>query len=458
MKHLVVLWLAWLAVAPVAAAQSSRSQTRDIAPPPPLKIPVSAPSSYTKAGSILPPVQTQFPRLSPTLMNTGTLPPPLQTRISPLAPTLVNYPTATFTAFPAASLTGVTASMRQWELSTSAGMGAKLMGTLPSESQTMGDAWRGFGNNIGDKLLNKGLEHSYMAMGGTFNSMANTFRAGRAMTYNSIAEAYQRMGLTSAASLYRGRMAAAMMPTEAGINAAAMGWRIYSGASMVAGAVISGADTFYQTVDRVAKSAQMINPPIFLDTRTSRGWTGAGAYDIPGGHVAYTEELVSGGRGPITRIHEDRVITANGVLTRRVESSIPASSSFERWLNYHYPTGMQWDPSATITTTQTFTSRTMASPSWNSSLYGASFSSVYGIKTLPSMPMWNSSVALPSTWNQFQIRAATAQSYMNGLLNPPSLRMTQSPFTSTYKLPGLTSYRSIPSYSTYTPPSTFGHH
>jgi len=124
-----------------------------------------------------------------------------------------------------------------------------------------------------------------------------------------------------------------------------------------ASAVHTAVDTFYRTADRVGKSMQVMNPPIYLHEKTSYGWRGEGSYAIPGGQVHYQETLVTAGPGPITRTHTDWVTSDTGTYVRTVETKTPVANPFERFMMRHCPVGTYWDPRSTETYTTTWTQR-----------------------------------------------------------------------------------------------------
>jgi hypothetical protein len=116
---------------------------------------------------------------------------------------------------------------------------------------------------------------------------------------------------------------------------------------------MSSAVNFFQTVDYLGTSMQIMNPPIYLDRITPFGSAGAGMFSIPGGRGFYQEKLFTGDPGPIVRWHDDQIFTAQGVYDRTITIKTPATSGFERFMLHHFPLGNYFDPETSIMTYET---------------------------------------------------------------------------------------------------------
>ena len=116
-----------------------------------------------------------------------------------------------------------------------------------------------------------------------------------------------------------------------------------------ASTIVSSGVTFLETVDRMATSMQIMNPPTYLNEKTSWGCKGEGS--MPGGY--YQENLVTGEPGYITRTHTDWINTDFGIYERNVEIITPTVGSFERFIIHHYPVGNYWDSNTSTMTTTT---------------------------------------------------------------------------------------------------------
>lgn len=122
------------------------------------------------------------------------------------------------------------------------------------------------------------------------------------------------------------------------------GSAIYGVASTTIAAPIAG----METINTLGRSMQIMNPPIYLDTRAHDGLTGEGLYQIKGGHIYYQEKLKTNGPTSITRTHMDWGKTNTETYYRYTEINTPVSNNlggkFERFATNRWPVGSQWDP------------------------------------------------------------------------------------------------------------------
>jgi len=128
----------------------------------------------------------------------------------------------------------------------------------------------------------------------------------------------------------------------------------YGIASTMGSAVTTG----MEIIDRVGTSIQIMNPPIYLNEKTSWGWKGEGSYSIPAGRVCYHETLNISApawwqSGTIVRKHTDRVSTNLGTYYRNVKIETHDVSPGERFMMRHYPVGGYFNPGKTTITTIT---------------------------------------------------------------------------------------------------------
>jgi len=220
----------------------------------------------------------------------------------------------------------------------------------------------------------------------------------------------------------------------------------YNVASTAMGAAITG----IETINRIGTSIQIMNPPVYLNEKTSWGWKGHGSYPIQGGHVYYQETLKTGGPGPITRTHTDWVRTNTGTYVRHVETKTPATSRFERFMMHHYPVGGYWDPA-----TSTITTTTRIQQSYRIETYGG----MPRVTPLPNSAIgtwgsgrignnwYNPSPTLNSTWKTVQIGSTT---YRYPSIDWTSIPKTNWTIPSTISSP--TYISPISKIPTYTPP------
>ena len=220
----------------------------------------------------------------------------------------------------------------------------------------------------------------------------------------------------------------------------------YNVASTAMGAAITG----IETINRIGTSIQIMNPPVYLNEKTSWGWKGHGSYPIQGGHVYYQETLKTGGPGPITRTHTDWVRTNTGSYVRHVEIKTPATSRFERFMMHHCPVGGYWD-FATSTITTTIRNR----QSYRIETYGG----IPKVTPLPKSAIgtwgsgrignnwYNLSPTLNSTWKTVQIGSTN---YRYPSIDWTSIPKTNWTIPSTISSP--TYISPIPKIPTYTPP------
>ena len=130
-------------------------------------------------------------------------------------------------------------------------------------------------------------------------------------------------------------------------------------AGAIMGSAIGAADTLYKTIDYVGRSMQTINPPRYLQRRTSWGSFGHDSFEIDGMRVTYYEALDTSAShwhkpGSITRRHAEHISTDFGDYYRTMEITTPATSPFERFMMHNYPVGSYFDPvETTIRTTTT---------------------------------------------------------------------------------------------------------
>lgn len=197
-------------------------------------------------------------------------------------------------------------------------------------------------------------------------------------------------------------MGGSITTTDLGIGA----HPAYGIANTTGSAVITG----METIDRVGTSMQIMNPPIYLDEKTSWGWQGEGAYSIPGGHVHYQETLdTSASRwwesGNITQTHTDWIEANTGNYIRHVETITPATNPFERFMMHHYPVDSYFEPGQTIMTTttihqgsyriETYNGATTITPLPNSSI-GTGMGNILTLPTytpsMPKMPIYTPSI------------------------------------------------------------------
>ena len=214
----------------------------------------------------------------------------------------------------------INSEIRQWELNNGSKISSGYAARLPSPSTAA--------VSIGGWVTTRTIGQIYRSMGGTFQDIANVYRAAQGLP-----------------------------PSYEVLRSTAMGSQVWGTATQITSAGI----TFMKTIDRVGTSMQVMNPPIYLQNnpgkgmyaeKTSWGWIGKGSYSIPEGHVYYQEILKTAGPGPITRTHTDWAVTNTGNYVRQVEIKTPVTSGFERFMMYHYPPGNYFDPkTSTITTT-----------------------------------------------------------------------------------------------------------
>lgn len=179
-------------------------------------------------------------------------------------------------------------------------------------------------------------------------------------------------------------------------------------------------------------SMQIMNPPIYLNEKTSWGWKGEGSYSFPGGVVNYQETLKTAGPGPITRTHTDWVTTNTGTYIRQVEIKTIPENRFERFMMHHYPVGGYFDPDKT-----TITTITRSQQSYRIETVGG----ISKVTPLPSSGFGKSYGGVGSNWNS----------------PPPTFNATWKTVkmgSTTYKYPSI-DWRSIPKTNwnipTYTP-------
>jgi len=177
-------------------------------------------------------------------------------------------------------------------------------------------------------------------------------------------------------------------------------------AGTIMGSAIGAADTLYKTIDYVGRSMQTINPPRYLQHRTSWGSFGHGSFEIDGMRVTYYEALDTSAShwrkpGSITRRHAEHISTDFGDYYRTMEITTPATSPFERFMMHNYPVGSYFDPmETTIRTTTTIREKFRIE----------SYGGIDRITPLPDTGMgkWNTTIGVDpyqivrptATWNR----------------------------------------------------------
>jgi hypothetical protein len=225
---------------------------------------------------------------------------------------------------------------RSWELDASVSASNQYMSRLPGHTP-----WR-----TGAEYL--GSTYSEMVRDRTFNWYLNS----QLGVVNVLRSAQGELPLTTFPNSWR---AASTMYTRA------------SAALTVFSTGVNAATTFFQTVDYVGRSMQVMNPPVYLRhdperglyaEKTPAGWKGWGRYSVPGGTASYQERIeMSAPRfwrtGTITRTHFDQIRTDFGTYERTIEIHIPDANPMQRFAMHHYPVGDYFSENASYTITTT---------------------------------------------------------------------------------------------------------
>jgi hypothetical protein len=213
----------------------------------------------------------------------------------------------------------------------------------------------------------------------SYADLANTYRSGAAMAANRIADTYRSLAFNPSpiADVYAKSPAGIYAPrydigfnemrqyrdlasklSQPNIDAytnAARAYRAYTTASTIMNTVLTAAQQFYKTIDYVGTSMQIMNPPIYLNEKTSWGSRGFGSYSLPDGTSRYWQEsLRTADKDFITRRHTDTIFTPFRTYSSYVETKIIPTNSFERFMLHHYPVNDYWDESATVTSMRSF--------------------------------------------------------------------------------------------------------
>jgi len=197
-------------------------------------------------------------------------------------------------------------------------------------------------------------------------------------------------------------------------------------------------------VDSLARSVQIISPPVHLQTRTSWGSQGQGSYRVGARSFQYEERLLAGEPGPITRIHDDWATTPAGTFRRHAEIRVPAAHQYERWVLHQCPTGAYYYTSATTGTTRsmTMTIRERLGPEADS---GAAMNGV----------CWSALVHRFESWESFQHDTAVSQASLGrpvggpGFFNVLYQRGVYAPWRYLHRTPVLgmpPGYQPLPAY------------
>lgn len=212
---------------------------------------------------------------------------------------------------------------------------------LDYANQLTKNPWPGVATSIGSSLARQTLGDLYYT-GSSRLDVFSYWNLGR--TYNELG----RVFATSLGNPYYNTVGDAFRLDK----------NIYSATNNVLFTTISAASLFNKMITYAGTSMQIMNPPIYLQHQTPTGWMGVGTYNIGSSQVTYKETLFTAKPDAIIRDHADRVIintpTTQGVSWTQTVTNVPVADGltgrFERYLNYHFPTGSYWDVNGTQTT------------------------------------------------------------------------------------------------------------
>ncbi len=148
------------------------------------------------------------------------------------------------------------------------------------------------------------------------------------------------------------------------VKAGAKTMKAYIGAfakypSMKYGISVAGKGAqFMKALRHYGTAAMIINPPTYLQEKTSTGWHGQGEIALDGGTHRFEETLTTSAdhwweNGEMTRHHRNTTTTPYGKATFEETRSTPAGSFFERFIAHQFPTGGLFDPQKTRIETKT---------------------------------------------------------------------------------------------------------
>ncbi len=166
-------------------------------------------------------------------------------------------------------------------------------------------------------------------------------------------------------------------------------------ASTTFNTALNATSTFFQSLDYLGTSAQIMNPPIYLHEKTDLGWEGKESFTINNNIIQYNESLQTNYPNGIIRSHEEQRFTPTGIYYSYQYNSTPVESKNESFMMYHYPVNSYFDPYTSTITTITK----------NQENYR--IETISGIERITPLPnysnvMWDYRNISPS-WNNIQI-------------------------------------------------------